>query len=417
MQHILTFFAFLFLFAQGFSQNKNYARSIINDLASERFMGRAYEKNFDKKAANYIKNELKNNGISSHETGYMQFFPITTNTVSGKLSFAVNKKELRPGTDYLVSLNSPSANTSVQAVLVGKRILSNLDTLKDVLYKSRGQILVFDSVPQKQGEKVLINSILRGPTVIEAIVFLVDKLPPAVPYTEVAAIPSFYVLRQFFNAQEFQLDIFIESRLQNTRTQNVIGYLPGKSDSLIVFTAHYDHVGMMGNKTFFPGAHDNASGTAMVLDLARFYASKKEKPEYSMLFIFFAGEELGLLGSLYYVQNPVYPLENIKFLVNLDMISGGEKGIKVVNGSVFQSEFDTLSKLNKENNLLADVSIRGAAANSDHYYFYEKGVKCFFIYSLGAYSEYHTVNDKAVGLPLYEYEDIFNLLTLFVQTI
>ncbi|HAN76628.1 MAG TPA: hypothetical protein DCQ31_02045, partial [Bacteroidales bacterium] len=159
MQHILTFFAFLFLFAQGFSQNKNYARSIINDLASERFMGRAYEKNFDKKAANYIKNELKNNGISSHETGYMQFFPITTNTVSGKLSFAVNKKELRPGTDYLVSLNSPSANTSVQAVLVGKRILSNLDTLKDVLYKSRGQILVFDSVPQKQGEKVLINSI------------------------------------------------------------------------------------------------------------------------------------------------------------------------------------------------------------------------------------------------------------------
>ncbi|HAN76627.1 MAG TPA: arginyl aminopeptidase, partial [Bacteroidales bacterium] len=212
-------------------------------------------------------------------------------------------------------------------------------------------------------------------------------------------------------------DIFIESRLQNTRTQNVIGYLPGKSDSLIVFTAHYDHVGMMGNKTFFPGAHDNASGTAMVLDLARFYASKKEKPEYSMLFIFFAGEELGLLGSLYYVQNPVYPLENIKFLVNLDMISGGEKGIKVVNGSVFQSEFDTLSKLNKENNLLADVSIRGAAANSDHYYFYEKGVKCFFIYSLGAYSEYHTVNDKAVGLPLYEYEDIFNLLTLFVQTI
>jgi aminopeptidase YwaD len=204
--------------------------------------------------------------------------------------------------------------------------------------------------------------------------------------------------------------------IKDYTTHNITAFIKGEIDTFIVFTSHYDHLGQMGKETYFPGANDNASGVAMVLDLANYYAHIKKKPKYSMAFIFFSAEELGLLGSKYYVQNPVFPLSKIKFLVNLDMVGSGDKGIKVVNGTVFKPEFDKLVELNQSNNYLSKVEIRGPAANSDHFPFYDKGVKCFFIYTLGEYSKYHSVDDMAKGLPLIEYEDLFKLLTGFVNS-
>src|SRR4030095_9120627 len=108
---------------------------------------------------------------------------------------------------------------------------------------------------------------------------------------------------------------------------NVLGMVPGTlyPDSFIVFTAHYDHLGRMGKKALFPGANDNASGSAMIIDLARYYAQPANRPKCSLLFIAFAGEEAGLIGSRYYTENPILPLEQIKFLINLDLMGNGEE--------------------------------------------------------------------------------------------
>ena len=187
-------------------------------------------------------------------------------------------------------------------------------------------------------------------------------------------------------------------------------------DSFVVFGAHYDHLGMMGSNTFFPGANDNGSGTAMLLDLAAYYAMPENQPDYSIAFIFFSGEEAGLLGSEYYTEHPLFPLKNIKFMLNLDMVGTGSEGIKVVNGSIFKQEFEKLKALNEKGGYLKSVNERGEAANSDHYYFYKKEVKCFFIYTLGGeYKEYHTVGDKAAGLPLTKYTELFRLVCDFVK--
>ena len=99
------------------------------------------------------------------------------------------------------------------------------------------------------------------------------------------------------------------------RSQNVCGYIPGANDTMIVFTAHYEHVGMNGD-TIFYGAHDNASGTAAVMDLARMIAEGKT-PEYTYVFLFFSGEESGLIGSSYFVDNPLIKLSKVKLLVNI----------------------------------------------------------------------------------------------------
>ncbi|MFA7295533.1 MAG: M28 family peptidase, partial [Candidatus Paceibacterota bacterium] len=188
-------------------------------------------------------------------------------------------------------------------------------------------------------------------------------------------------------------------------------------DTFIIVGAHFDHLGMMGNKTYFPGANDNASGTAMVLDLARFFADTAHIGKYSIAFMFFTGEEAGLLGSEYYTKNPLFPLSNIKFMLNLDMIGTGSNGIKVVNGSVIKKEFERLKSINEQHGYLKTVSERGEAANSDHYFFYKKGVKSFFIYTLGnEYKEYHTPTDKAEGLPLTKYNELFKLIVDFIKS-
>ena len=125
---------------------------------------------------------------------------------------------------------------------------------------------------------------------------------------------------------------------------------------------------------------------------------------------------MGLIGSKNFVDYPLFPLKKVKFLLNFDILGTGDDGIKVVNGTEFVPEFDRLVKLNDENRLLAKVSKRGKAAISDHYCFTEKGVRCFYWYTLGGVAHYHDVHDKPETLPLNEFEDVFRLAVKFFDT-
>ncbi len=169
----------------------------------------------------------------------------------------------------------------------------------------------------------------------------------------------------------------------------------------------------MGKDVYFPGANDNASGCAMLLNLANYYSQPENKPKYSIAFMAFCGEEVGLLGSKYYTEHPLFPMKNIRFLLNMDIMGTGEEGITVVNGSVFKTEFDKLKEINTQHNFIKDVKIRGKAANSDHYFFAENGVKACFIYTMGGIKAYHDIYDRAETLPLNEFENLFKLITKF----
>lgn len=109
---------------------------------------------------------------------------------------------------------------------------------------------------------------------------------------------------------------------------------------------------MMGNQTRFPGANDNASGISMLLNLVKYYTDISNRPKYSMLFIAFAGEEAGLIGSHFYTLNPLFPLSKIKFLINMDLMGTGDEGMMVVNGDVYKNEYELLTKINTEKNYL-----------------------------------------------------------------
>ena len=208
--------------------------------------------------------------------------------------------------------------------------------------------------------------------------------------------------------------IQIENKyLKKFNANNICAYVEGieRPDSFIFITAHYDHLGGLGSEVFFPGANDNASGVALLMNLARYYAKNPQK--YSIGFILFSGEEAGLVGSKYFTDNPLISLGRIRFLINTDLAGTGIDGITVVNASEFPKELTMMKTVNDSMGLLKVINSRGKAANSDHYFFTENGVPSFFFYTLGGVSYYHDVFDRSETLPLNEHEDLFKLIIGF----
>jgi peptidase M28-like protein/PDZ domain-containing protein/PA domain-containing protein len=194
------------------------------------------------------------------------------------------------------------------------------------------------------------------------------------------------------------LNVSIEST--RATVNNVLAYLPGKTDEYVIIGAHYDHLGR-GNfdslapsqiGQIHPGADDNASGTAGVLELARQLAPEQGQLQRGILFASFAGEELGLLGSAEWVKEPTLPLEKAVAMLNMDMI-GRIKDDKVYVGGVGTgSTFKpVLEDARKDSNLKLEYSAGGYAA-SDHTSFVAKKIPVLFFFS-GLHSDYHKPSD------------------------
>ena len=208
------------------------------------------------------------------------------------------------------------------------------------------------------------------------------------PYTYLLMAPGVLPQKTFRGSVAVQA-----TYLSDFVANNVMAMVPGthRPDSLLVFCAHYDHLGEMGKEAVFVGANDNASGTALLLAWAK--KATQDPLPYTCVFLFFAAEEAGLLGSEYFVNHPLIPLDKIRFLVNLDLMGNGEEGMTVVNATEHASEFTLLQQLNEQQGLIPKIYSRGKAKNSDHYYFTEKGVPAFFWYTMGARKAYHDVAD------------------------
>jgi Zn-dependent M28 family amino/carboxypeptidase len=206
--------------------------------------------------------------------------------------------------------------------------------------------------------------------------------------------------------------------LKSHLARNVIGYLPAKrkTNQTILISAHYDHLGRMGSEIYFPGGNDNASGNAMLVSLAEKLVKTPLK-KYNILFVAFAGEEVGLLGSKYMVEHPIIPMNELRFMLNLDIMGSGEDGITVVNSTLFPTEFKILQKLNKKKKAVPLIKPRGPAANSDHYFFTEAGVPAFFIYTMGPNKHYHDVYDTYDELSFTAFEGLSELFIKFLRNI
>lgn len=401
----------------------DFAREIVDTLCSPYMAGRGYVNDGDLKAAVYIAGEFQKNELERFHNSYFQNFNVAVNTFPGRMTLKTGVQELTPGSDYIVNACSPGLSGAFETFALKRSWIRNKSRLEKKLGDHKGKVMIIDESRLSASRQELasfINELDKGmPKPAAAMVLTEGKLTASVS-SMVCSFPVMNIKKSALsNAKKLEqgklnVSVDIEQRFENAyQTQNVIGFIPGteRRDSLIVFTAHYDHLGTMGEKTYFPGANDNASGVAMALSLARHFA--EEKPAYTVVFIAFGAEELNLSGSRYFVENPLFPLEKISFLINIDLAGTGDEGITAVNGTIFKDHFHALDSINYSYGLLPKVNPRGEACNSDHCFFYREGVPSFFIYTLGGIQAYHDVFDKAETLPLTEFEDYYSLLVLF----
>lgn len=195
--------------------------------------------------------------------------------------------------------------------------------------------------------------------------------------------------------------------------RNVLGFIEGTDpelkDELIVVTAHLDHLGKRGDDIYF-GADDNGSGTSSVLEIARALAAAKAQgagPRRSVLCMLVSGEEKGLLGSKYYVNNPVFPLEQTVANINVDMIgrvdekyAGQPNYVYVIGSDRLSMDLHNINETANERytNLILDYTYNAEDDpnryyyRSDHYNFAERGIPAIFFFS-GEHEDYHQPGD------------------------
>jgi len=417
---------FVFLISQSNYCQLSYAKKNVKKLSSKKMNGSGYVKDGHKKAALYIAKEFKKHNLLSFNDQYFQTFYTSVNTQPGKTSLTLNKNKLKPGTDFLINPSSPSIQGEFKTTYLSIEDIFNNKILLKKLDSSANKVLLLDlqksnkiSKDNKKKLNDIVNYLIYSPNIKckATIIFKNEKLTWT-GSTQENTKASFTVNKPIDAQTITTINTNCESLfLEKEETQNIIGSIKGysKLDSTIIISAHYDHLGMMGKKTIFPGANDNASGVALLLELAKHYSQKNNQPKYDIIFIAFGGEEIGLLGSKFYTENPVSPLKNIKFMLNFDLAGTGDDGIKVVNATEFMSEFDKLIHINKNNSLLPSVKPRGPACNSDHCFFYNNGVPCFYIYTLGGIKAYHDIHDKYETLPFTAFENYSKLLKLYID--
>lgn len=399
-------------------------RKTVEQLCSPEFHGRGYVNGGDSLAANYIQKAFTDAGCKSFKGGMFQTFEFYVNAFPGKMNLSIDEKTLVPGQDFVVDPGSGGGfETNVvyykirlTDVLVPKSMRKRISELTAANGRANSKFGFVFNMPEFSGDTLKqAQQLLAEFTELFPTIELTDKKFTWSVANSQTKFPYFQVQTSALdlNKMDWKVSYIVDAKLSLHKARNVVAMVPAKKKSkrYFVFSAHYDHLGQMGANTYFPGGNDNASGTALLLELAKHYALNR--PDVNIVFIAFAGEEAGLLGSNYYTEHPIFPMESIDFLFNLDIMGSGEDGATVVNATLFPEQFTALTTINTEKQYLAKIGARGEAANSDHYFFTKKGVPAFFMYTMGPNKHYHDIYDTYNELSFNEFNDIFHLMVDF----
>ena len=416
------------------------ARRTIVVLASEKMRGRGYVRQGEHRAAAYLRGRLHQLGLQPLAPDYTQPFTLDVNTFPGKMKLTITKGggssySLRPGIDFIAAPASGSAAQPLMVLLVRPDTLVFTDTTTQRRWQQSLQLMVstrhqLPALALTPGEEQRLAQLPIGLRQLldsaSVRIILVPKLTaslaptqlPAVRLEALNSLPVWSALGPFRGSAQGIMTLQVDAQLRRAYpTQNLAAMVRGRTqpDSFLVVSAHYDHLGTMGKSVYFPGANDNASGVALLLELAAHYARPENQPACSVAFLLFGAEEAGLVGSTYFVRHPLMPLARIKFLLNLDLLGTGEEGATIVNGRTYPAAYQRLTALNDAHRYLPRLTARGPAANSDHYPFSEAGVPAFFMYTRGGSPAYHDVHDQPAALSLAGFAGAFGLVRDFLD--
>lgn len=393
-------------------------RNHVSWLAADEQEGRAAGSPAAARSAVYLTRHLDAAGlIPAGDNGtYFQYFDIPAPAIEGASTLTIGNEIFDVAT-----LSASPAETHNAAL-----VFADADDVEEkiVLMKSDGEIRAEVREAAANGAVAVILAS------DEAIAF--DAVPGKLPIAVVIVDKQHYesLALDVFNGV-MHVEVKADIQKQTKRARNVLALSPGTSGEMITIGAHFDHLGWGGEGSLAPGVHaihngadDNASGTAMVLELAEMWGANLGGPlprERGVLFCFWSAEERGLLGSDYWVENPTIPLERVLANINLDMVGRvGESKITVGSASTgdcfapaleaMQTYYAT-SEIDFKLNVMSG-SLPGGGG-SDHMSFHKKSIPAIFFFS-GLHSDYHKPSDDAEKLAYREMAILANGLAEFV---
>lgn len=436
MKRTVLFFAVLLLVTTAKSQDTVFVRQTIQDLSSPAFHGRGLAFGGDSIAADYLEKKLQELGALPFDGKYSQHYKFNGFAMEGGISVRLGNNELKQNVDYQFATYSKSVKSRrLRVIEIHPAMLNNEHQMKAFCHAKKNIlkssfVYIEGALDANKYDKTTLKNINRihNENVLGCRGYILgcDKFPTmsVSGNTFVRDYSVIYIkdslMKNTFDNTTFPrnknslgtfLDITFNNRFFEHTARNVAGYIKGTEnpDSLYVFTAHYDHIGTMG-KILYPGAHDNASGTAAVLDLVRYF--RQHPPKYSVAFVFFSAEESGLFGSQHFVKNPMFDISKVKLLVNIDMFCGGDDGLMIFNAMDEKTRdvCERFKVVNEKEKLVKEVVLRKNSPNSDHYYFSELCPAIFILSMGGEFGGYHDPFDTCERCQIKHYDDMFRLL-------
>ncbi len=364
-------------------------------------------------------------GINSVSNNYNDFEGVST---EGKILLVMNRSPLsadgekylfsEPGwASFMTALQwkiTPMLFTRARAILIVTDPKSGYESLDQHYPGIAGELT---STKTLKGQKEAITSLPGMPVIM----FIHRKVADAILEGSGHSLEELqHTIDDNLKPISFQVEGKNVRITETTHTEeiilhNIAGYIEGRDPALknevVVISGHYDHVGETGGR-IHAGADDNASGTAALLELAQAFQHLKKKPLRSVLFLWVAGEEIGLFGSQAYVNDPLLPIANTVANINIDMIGRvkgaadtladnrmtGPLGVFVITCDQSRDLRSIAEEADSRSEIDFDYSLSGRNdplqlfARSDHYNFVKKDIPVLF-YTTGLHADYHTPRD------------------------
>ena len=425
---------------KGFSGARAY--TYIEELCKPEYAGRFTGHPGATKAAEWIGARFAEWGLSpaGDDRGWLQFYPMIVSEQLERAHLRLRDGAFGPvtyqeGNDFTVYMNSGSGKVTEEVVFAGFGISEPAMGRDDYAgFDTRGRIVMIQrGVPADEQDWSFANERdykvrtaaahgaaallmlerddwpIRGGTIHE------EGYQPNLPAFNI----SHKVARDIFHGSFRDLDLILRDlpkkpnslvlgrilevqakmkRIEPGRGENVVALLPGSDpllrDEYIVIGGHMDHNGLGKDGHLYAGADDNASGTAVVMELARHFAAQPERPKRSLLFVAFGGEEQGLRGSKYFAYHLPVPAGQIAAMLNFDMNGSGDGGASMGGRNYLPRMIHTLTSLWSDSIIAKTRFGRGwGGSGSDHYHFIEQGIPAFYFSSTGGHPFYHQIED------------------------
>lgn len=434
-------------------------------IASDEYEGRETGRKGQKMAMEYLVNQFKSYGIQEGDHGFTQSFKLLE-TKNENVHFTSNSQHFSINEDFILT---PAfiKNQKIESALVfvGFGMSESKNYLKSDIENK--VVLIIKDIPEKIGKESIKSRIEEIKKYQPKAILVYDtsvegKLKKYRRYfgnpkmklgdeidEEVATLYINNKVLKSLNESNFNwskalkkglkkpkvinssVSIIIEKPYDYLSSENILAFIPGeeKKDELLVITAHYDHIGK-NDSLIFNGADDDGTGTVTLLELAQaFMHAKTEgyKFKRSILIMHVSGEEKGLLGSRYYSDNPVFPLENTVTNLNVDMIGRYDEAhendsnyIYLIGSDKLSADLHQLSE--KVNDLYSNVNLdykynddkdpNRFYYRSDHYNFAKNGIPVIFYFS-GTHEDYHKATDTVEKI---DYEKTARIAKLIFYT-